>query len=73
MTINLLNVIYFYQDDLFETLKIIPFVIKFHQNIYPFISLEENEVYYCPGHNNNVNSTDVLRVYNYDVYLFNSI
>ena len=51
----------------------IPFVIKFHQNIYPLISMEENEVYYCPGHNNNVNSTDVLRVYNYDVYLFNSI
>ena len=48
----------------------ISFQINFHQNIFPFITLEENEVYYCPGLNvdNNVNLTAlIVRVSNYDV------
>ena len=53
----------------------IPFVIQFHQSIYPYISLKEDQVYYCPGHNieNNINSTNlIVRVSNYDVKLSSS-
>ena len=48
----------------------IPFVINYHRSIYPYVSLEKDQVYYCPGHNveNIVNSTDnILRVSYHDV------
>ena len=43
----------------------IPFVIKYHQSIYPYVSLKNDQVYYCPGINvdNYTNSADgLLRV-----------
>ena len=48
----------------------IPFLIQYHQSIYPYLSLKNDEVYYCPGHHvdSHFNSSDhLVYVSSYDV------
>ena len=50
-------------------MNMIPFVINIHQSMYPYLSLKNDQVYYCPGHIDNLaNSSDrLLLVSTYNV------